>query len=49
MIAAALVSHGQELRGTPPAELLASCGMVLTTIAAALLRVAVLRRQGSSS
>lgn len=49
MIAAALVSHGQELAGIPPRELLASVGMIATTTAAAIVRALILRRQSSSS
>lgn len=49
MIGAALVSHGQELAGTPPAELLAACGFILSTVGAAAARALILRRQGSSS
>lgn len=48
MIAAALVSHGQELAGTPPAELLAACGFILSTVGAAVLRAWILRRRSSS-
>ena len=47
MIAAALVSHGLELAGIPPRELLASAGMICTTPAAAIVRAAILRRSSS--
>lgn len=44
MIGPALVIHGQELAGTPPAELLAAAGFVLTTAAAVIVRGWILRR-----
>lgn len=48
MIGAALVSHGQDLAGTPPAEVLAACGFILSTVGAAIARALILWRSSST-